>query len=44
MSGIAQNGQKCLIFVVVHLLKLENIKGRWEKIERYIQSIYIYIS
>ena len=26
MAGIAQNGQKCLIFIVVPLLKLENIK------------------
>ena len=41
MAGIAQNGQKCLIFVVVHLLKLENIKGRWKKID--IFKVYIYI-
>ena len=39
MAGIAQNWQKCLIFIVVPLLRLENIKGRWKKIERYIQSI-----
>ena len=39
MAGIAQNGQKCLIFIVVPLLRLENIKERWKKIERYIQSI-----
>ena len=39
MAGIAQNGQKCLIFIVVALLKLENIKERWKKMERYIQSM-----
>ena len=38
MAGIKQNGQKCLIFIVVPLLRLENIKERWKKIERYIQS------
>ena len=37
MAGIAQNGHKCLIFIVVPLLRLENIKERWKKkIERYI--------
>ena len=36
MAGIAQNGQKCLIFIVVLLLRLENVKERWKKIERYI--------
>ena len=39
MAGIALNGQKCLIFIVVPLLRLENIKERWEKIERYAQNI-----
>ena len=39
MAGIAQNGQKCLIFIVVPLLRLENTKERWKKIESYIQSI-----
>ena len=39
MAGIALNGQKCLIFIVVPLLRLENIKERWEKIERYTQNI-----
>ena len=42
MAGIAQNGQKDLIFIVVYLLKLKNIKERWgkkNKIEQYIQSI-----
>ena len=39
MAGIAQNGQKCFIFIVVPLLRLENIEERWKKIERYIQSI-----
>ena len=36
MAGIAQEGQKCLIFIVVPLLRLENIKERKKKIERYI--------
>ena len=44
MAGIAQNGQKCLIFIVVTLLRLENIKERWKKIEIYIQNINIYMS
>ena len=45
MAGIAQSGQKCLIFILVPLLRLENIKERQKKIERYIQSIKnIYIS
>ena len=35
MAGIAQNGHKRLIFIVVPLLRLENIKERWKKIERY---------
>ena len=39
MAGIAQNGQKCLIFIVISLLRLKNIKERWKKVERYIQSI-----
>ena len=49
MADIEQNGQKCLIFIVVPLLRLENIKKRWKKMERDIQSIiyniciYIYI-
>ena len=34
MAGIAQNRQKFLIFIVVPLLRLENIKERWKKIER----------
>ena len=43
MAEIAQNMQKCLIFIVVLLLRLENIKERWEKIKRYFQSLKIYI-
>ena len=39
MTEIAQNEQKCLIFIAVPLLRLENIKGRWKKIEIYIQSV-----
>ena len=31
MAGIAQNGQKCLIFIVFPLLRLKNIKERWKK-------------
>ena len=44
MAWIPQNGQKPLIFIVVLLLRLKNIKERWKKIERYIQRIKIYIS
>ena len=39
MVRIAQNGPKSLIFIVVPLLRLKNIKERWKKIETYIQSI-----
>ena len=39
MAGMAQNGQKCLIFIVVPLLRLENIKERSEK-NRKIYSKY----
>ena len=39
MAEIAQHVQKCLIFIVVSLLRLENIKERWKKIQRYIQNI-----
>ena len=39
MAGIAQNGQKCLIFIVVPLLRLENIKERRKK-NRKIYSKY----
>ena len=35
MAGIAQNGHNCLIFIVVLLLRLESIKKRWKKKERY---------
>ena len=42
MAGIAQNGQKCLIFIVVLLLRLENLKERWKN--RKIYSKYkIYV-
>ena len=39
MTGIAQNGQECLIFIVVPLLRLENIQERWKK-NRKIYSKY----
>ena len=39
MAGIVQNGQKGLIFIVVLLLRIENIKQTRKKIEIYIQSI-----
>ena len=39
MAGIAQNGQKCLIFIVDLLLRLENIKERWKNVRRFIQSM-----
>ena len=44
MAGLAQNRQKCLIFIVVPLLKCENIKEGWKK-NRKIYSKYkkIYI-
>ena len=47
MAGIAQNGHKCLIFILVSLLRIENIKERHgKKTERYTLSrkkIYIYL-
>ena len=39
MAGIAQNGQKCLIFIVVPLLRLASIK-EMEKKNRKIYSKY----
>ena len=39
IAGIAQNGQKRLIFIVVPLLRIENIKLRWKK-NRKIYSKY----
>ena len=42
MAEIAQNRQKRLIFIMVRLLRIENIKGKWKKIERYIQSIRLH--
>ena len=44
MAGIPQNGQKGLIFIVVPLLRLEKIKERREKTERYIRSIKYMLS
>ena len=38
MAGIAQNGQKRLIFIVVPLLRIKSFKERRKKIERYIQN------
>ena len=35
------NGQKCLIFIVAPLLRLENIKEIWKKMERYKYKKYI---
>ena len=43
MAGIAQNGQKCLIFIVVPLLRLENIKERWKKNRKIYSKYKIYI-
>ena len=43
MTGIAQNKHKCFISILVPLLRLENFKERWKKIEKYIQSIKKYI-
>ena len=39
MADMEQNWQKCLIFIVVPLLRVENIKKRRKKMERDIQSI-----
>ena len=39
MAGIARNGHKCVIVIVVPLVRLENIKETWKKIVKYIQSI-----
>ena len=37
MTGVAQNGHKCLILIAVPLLRIESIQQRWGiKIERYI--------
>ena len=36
MAGKAQNGHKWLIFIVVPLLRIENIKERWGKKNRKI--------
>ena len=42
-SWDSKNVQECLIFIVVPLLRPENIKERWKQIERYIPKIkYIY--
>ena len=40
MAGIAQNGQKRLILIIVPLLRIENIKERWERENRKIYSKY----
>ena len=39
MAGLAQNWQKRLIFIVVPLLRRENIKEEWKK-NRNIYSNY----
>ena len=39
MTGIAQNGQKRLIFIAVPLLIIENLKEGWKK-NRKIYSEY----
>ena len=44
MAWIAQSRQKRLIFIVFSLQIIKNIKERWKKIERYIQSIKINVS
>ena len=44
MARILQNGQKRLIFIVVPLLRIENIKERRKKIEIFIQCIKEYVS
>ena len=47
MTVIAENRAKTSYFIVIPLLRIENIKERWKKTERYIQiflilKIYIY--
>ena len=44
MADAAQNGQKCLIFIVVPLLRLENIKERWKNRKIYSKYKNIYVS
>ena len=39
MAGKAQNGQKRFIFIMFHLVRIENIKGRRKK-NRKIYSKY----
>ena len=39
MAGIAQNGRKRLVFIVVPLLRINNIKERWKQ-NRKIYSKY----
>ena len=41
MAGIAQNGQKCLVFILVSLLRLENMDGKNKKIySKYKKFVY----
>ena len=40
MAGIGPNGQKCLIFIVVPLLRIENIKKRRREKNRNIYLKY----
>ena len=40
MTGITQNGQKCLNFIAVPLLRLENIKVRWKRNKKLYYSKY----
>ena len=38
MAEIAQYRHKCLIFIVVPLIRLEKFKEIWKKIGRYIMA------
>ena len=44
MAGVAQNGQKCLIFIVFPLLRPENFKERWKKNRKIYSKYEKYIS
>ena len=42
MARIPQNGQKSLIFIVVPLLRIENVKERWRKKKKKEKDRNIY--
>ena len=40
MAGIAQNGKKCLVFILVSLLRLENMDGKNKIYSKYKKFVY----